>query len=141
MQWTFPSEESLKKINNDKKRKKVHDSNPFVATNTNDNFFWCDRKCGIIQINFDHITSVASIAVMFTRMVGGEGNCCINVMRLIGHNMLAETLISVDLVVETLFLYEGVRLTVEGTEGDNIIASNMDDAIIVLNKNIISDII
>ena len=78
---------------------------------------------------------------MFTRMVGGEDNCCINLLRLIGHNVTAETLISVDLVVETLFLYEGVRLTVEGTEGDNIIASNMDDAIIVLNKNIIGYII
>ena len=103
--------------------------------------FCCDRKCDMIQITFDRTTSIASIAVVFTCMIVGNDNCCVNVLRLIGHSVLLETLNSVDLVVGTLFLYEGVRWMVEGIEGDIITASNMNDTIIVLNKNIISDII
>ena len=98
-----PSEEALKNINNDKERKKVHDSNPSVALNINDEYFCCDRKCDMIQITFDHTTSVVSIAVVFTRMIVGKDNCCVNVLRLIVHNILVDTLTYVDLVVGTLF--------------------------------------
>ena len=90
-----PNSETLKNIKKTKKRKGDRE----VARSSDDELVCCDQKCDLIQISFDHTTSVAAIAVVFTRMIVGEDNCCVNILRSIGHNVLVENLASVDLVV------------------------------------------
>ena len=126
-----PNTETLKNIKKIKKRKCDR------ARSSYDELVCCDRKCDLIQISFDHTTSVAAIAVVFTRMIVGEDNCCVNVLRPIGHNVLVDNLTSVDLVVENLFVYDEKRWMVEGIDGDDVTASNSDDVVICIKKCLI----
>ena len=65
-------------------------------------------------------------------MIVGEDNCCVHVLRAIGHNTLVENLTSVDLAVGTLFVYDEKRWMVEGIDGDDVTASNSDDVVICI---------
>jgi len=130
-----PNSETLKNIKKTKKMKCDRDRYP------NDELVFCDRKCDLIQISFDHTTLVAAIAVVFTRMIVGEDNCCVNVLRSIGHNVLVDNLTSVDLVVGTLFVYDEKRWMVEGIDGDDVTASNSDDLVICINTSLITVVI
>jgi len=62
-----------------------------------------NRKCDLIQISFDQTTSVAAIVVIFTRMIVGEDECSVKVLRDIGHNALVTNLTAIHLVVGTFF--------------------------------------
>ena len=124
-----PDSETLIKIKTAKKRKCSE-----APQDPNDDLICGNRKCDLIQISFDQTTSVAAIAVVFTRMIVGEDNCCVNVLREIGHNALVENLTSINIVVGTLFLYEDKRWMVEGINGDDVTASNNEDDAICLKK-------
>ena len=67
-------------------------------------------------------------------MIVGEDNCCLFVLRQIGHRVLVDTLTSVDIFVGTLFIYDGVTWIMKEIDGDNITASNQDYNISVINK-------
>lgn len=53
----------------------------------------------MIQITFDHSSSVVNITVVFTCMILGDDNCCISVLRQIWHNVLICTLTCAEIVV------------------------------------------
>jgi len=121
-----PDNETLKKIKISKKRKCADPDRQYC----DDDLICGDRKYYLIQISFDQTTSVAAIAVVFTCMIVGEENCCVNVLSDIAHNILVDNLTSVDLVVGTLFLYDDKRWMVEEIDGDDVTASNNDDVVI-----------
>ena len=100
-----------------------------------------NRKCDLFQISFDHTTSLASISVVFTRMIVGEDECSVGVLRDIGHNALVQNLTAINLVVGTYFLYENERWMVEEISGEDVHASNSDDVMICLKKSIINNVI
>ena len=100
-----------------------------------------NRKCDLIQISFDQTTLVAAIAVIFTRMIVGEDECSVKVLRDIGHNALVTNLTAIHLVVGTYFLHHNERWMVEEIIGENVHASNTDDVMICLKKCLINNVI
>jgi len=103
--------------------------------------FLGNRKCDSIQISYDQTTLVAAIAVVFTRMIVGEDECSVQVLRDIGHNALVTNLTAIHLVVGTLFLYDDERWMVEEINGEIVHASNTNDSMICLKKCLITNVI
>ena len=133
-----PSEESLSKIKRYKKRKNridrivcLHDC---ANTLTNDELLSSKSKLDMIQIKFDHSTSVAVITVIFTRLIVGDDAHVIKVLKSIQHNQLVEKIISVELELGTEFVRGGRTWMIEEIVGSIITASNSDDETITVNK-------
>ena len=61
----------------------------------------------MFSIQFDHSTSVAAITVIFTRLIVGEDEHVVNVLKSIGHNQLVEKLNSVELELGLEFAHDG----------------------------------
>lgn len=78
---------------------------------------------------------VTSIAVVFICMIVGEDNCCVNVLRSIGRNILVENLTFVDLAVRTLFVYNDKRYNVERIDEDNVTTSNIEDVVVCIKNH------
>ena len=136
-----PSEESLSKIKRYKKRKNridrivcLHDC---ANTLTDDELLSSKSKLDMIQIKFDHSTSVAVITVIFTRLIVGDDAHVIKVLKSIQHNQLVEKIISVELELGTEFVRDGRRWMIEEIAGSIITASNSDDETITINKSCI----
>jgi len=87
-----PSSESVAKIKMLKKMKKDNINNVVCHSSvcclplTNDEILSCARKCDMIQMKFDHATSIVAVTVVFTQLIVGEDNLVIEILKPIGHN-------------------------------------------------------
>ena len=106
-------------------------------TLTNDELLSSKSKLDMIQIKFDHSTSVAVITVIFTRLIVGDDAHVIKVLKSIQHNQLVEKIISVELELGTEFVRDGRRWMIEEIAGSIITASNSNDETITINKSCI----
>ena len=93
------------------------------------------RKCDTILIKFDHATSIAAVTVVFTRLIVGQDEEVIDILKSIGHNELIENLVVIDIDVGMEFVHNGQRMMIEEINGDMVTASNSDDEILCLHKN------
>ena len=82
-----PNPESVVKINMLKKRKK-NDINNIVCCSsvcclslTDDKIISCTLKCNMIQMKFDHDTLIVAVTVLFTRLIVGEDNLVIEMLK------------------------------------------------------------
>ena len=110
------------------------DSNLCCNHLTNDELISCNSKLDMFSIQFDHSTSVAAITVIFTRLIVGEDEHVVNVLKSIGHNQLVEKLNSVELELGSEFVCDGRNWMVEAIDGSIITASNSDDDVIRIEK-------
>ena len=95
---------------------------------TNEKLLCCSSKLDMIQIVFDHITSVATVTVVFTWLIVSEDQHVTKALVLIGHSQLAESL--------------SVRnFEVDAITGTIINSSNSDDELLILEKNKILNLI
>ena len=149
-----PSKVSLMKIKRYKKKmKRSHNNNnnrscvvdvclpesPIQLTN--DELLCCSSKLDMCQLKFDHTTSVVAVTVIFTRLIVGEDEHVIKALRLMGHNQLVESLVVTELELGMDFEHDGRMWMVEAIDGNIITASNSDDDVIKIDKNLISNLI
>jgi len=80
---------------------------------TNGEIISCARKCDMIQVSFDHATSTVAVTVIFTRLIVGEDNLVIDILKSIGHNQLVESLAVVNCEVGVEFMQDGQWWTIE----------------------------
>jgi len=58
------------------------------------------------QMKFDHATSIVVVTVVFTRVIVGEDNLVIEILKYIGHNQLVESLAVVNCEVGAEFMQD-----------------------------------
>jgi len=127
-----------------KKRKKNNINNVVCRlsvcclTLTNDEILNCDRKCNMIQMKFDHATLIVAVTVVFTRLIVGEDNLVIEILKSIGHNQLVERLAVVNCEVGVEFMRDGQRWMIEEINNCMVTATNCDDEIICVHKSCIT---
>ena len=105
---------------------------------TDDEILSCARKCDMIQMKFDHATSIVAVTVVFTRLIVGEDNLVIEILKSIGHNQLVESLAVVNCEVGVEFMRDGQRWMIEDITNYMVTATNCDDEIIYVHKSCIT---
>jgi len=142
-----PSSESVANIKELKKTKNNNINNRHVCCLpdadcclplTNDGILSGGRKCDMIQMKFDHATSIVAVTVVFTQLIVGEDTQVIEILKSIGHNQLVESLAVVELEVGMEFMWNGQRWMIEEMENSMVTASNSSDDIICLNKSLVT---
>ena len=140
-----PSSESVANIKRLKKRKKISLNNNVCRASvdcclplTNDELLSCGRKCDMIQIKFDHATSIVAVTVVFTRLIVGEDDLVLEILKSIGHNQLVESLVAVEVEVGMEFMRDDRKWMIEEINCSVVTATNSDDEVIFVDKSLIT---
>jgi len=138
--WPLSSE-SIAKIKMLKKRKKNNINNVFCCSSicclpsTNDEILNCAHECDMIQMKFDHATSIIAFNVVFTRLIVGEDNLVIDILKSIGHKQSVESLAVVNCEVGVDFMRDGQWWMIEDITNFMVTTTNCDNEIIRVHKS------
>jgi len=90
------------------------------------------------SIKFDHATLIVAVTVVFTRLIVGEDDLVLEILKSIGHNQLVESLAAVEVEVGMEFMRDGRKWMIEEINCSMVTASNLDDEVICLNKSLVT---